>query len=59
MGVPWMEGLNFAIPVEHVKYVLNHLSGFAFDQSNPESGYVYPEPPPHFHGKKAKQHKLK
>ena len=50
MGVPWMEGLNFAIPVEHVKYVLDHLSGFAFDQSNPESGYVYPEPPPHFSG---------
>jgi len=46
MGVPIMEGLNFAIPVQHVKYVLNHLTGFAFDQSNPESGYVYPEPPP-------------
>jgi serine protease Do len=46
MGVPAMDGLNFAIPVMHVKYVLNHLSGFAFDQSNPESGYVYPEPPP-------------
>lgn len=48
MGVMGMEGLNFAIPVEHVKYVLDHLSGFAFDQSNPESGYVYPEPPPRF-----------
>lgn len=46
MGVPIMEGLNFAIPVQHVKYVLDHLTGFAFDQSNPESGYVYPEPPP-------------
>lgn len=51
MGVPAMDGLNFAIPVQHVKYVLNHLTGFAFDQSNPESGYVYPEPPPRF-GKK-------
>jgi len=46
MGVPTMEGLNFAIPIQHVKYVLDHLTGFAFDQSNPESGYVYPEPPP-------------
>ena len=46
MGIPTMEGLNFAIPVQHVKYVLDHLTGFAFDQSNPESGYVYPEPPP-------------
>jgi serine protease Do len=46
MGAVGMDGLNFAIPVQHVKYVLNHLSGFAFDQSNPESGYVYPEPPP-------------
>jgi serine protease Do len=48
MGVPSMEGLNFAIPVREVKYTLDHLSGFAFDQSNSESGYVYPEPPPHF-----------
>jgi serine protease Do len=46
MGADGMEGLNFAIPVQHVKYVLNHLSGFAFDQSNSESGYVYPDPPP-------------
>ena len=46
MGIPTMEGLNFAIPVQHVKYVLDHLTGLAFNQSNPESGYVYPEPPP-------------
>jgi serine protease Do len=48
MGVTGMEGLNFAIPVRDVKYMLDHLTGFAFDQSNPESGYVYPEPPPRF-----------
>jgi serine protease Do len=46
MGAVNFEGLNFAIPVEHVKYVLDHLTGFAFDESNPESGFVYPEPPP-------------
>ena len=57
MGVPGMEGLNFAIPVEHVKYVLDHLRGFAFNQSNPESGYVYPEPPPHFSGGKTVKQK--
>jgi len=45
MKVPSMEGLNFAIPVVHAKYVLDHLDAFAYDQSNPTSGYVYPAPP--------------
>ena len=45
MGVPTMEGLNFAIPARHAKYILDHLDAFAYDATNPESGFVYPDPP--------------
>ena len=45
MGVPSMEGLNFAIPARHTKYILDHIDAFAYDATNPESGFVYPDPP--------------
>jgi len=45
MGVPSMEGLNFAIPAVHAKYILDHIDAFAYNAANPESGYVYPDPP--------------
>jgi serine protease Do len=45
MGVPSMEGLNFAIPARHAKYILDHVDAFAYDAANPESGFVYPDPP--------------
>jgi serine protease Do len=40
-----MEGLNFAIPIRHLKYILDHIDAFAYDAANPESGFVYPDPP--------------
>lgn len=46
MGIPSMQGLNFAIPIRHVKYILDHLDAFAYNESNPLSGYVYSSPPP-------------
>ena len=45
MGASTMEGLNFAIPARHVTYILDHIDAFAYDASNPESGYVYPDAP--------------
>lgn len=45
MGVSDMEGLNFAIPARHATYMLDHLDAFAYDASNSESGYVYPDAP--------------
>lgn len=45
MGVPTMEGLNFAIPAWHAKYVLDHVEAYAYDPANSESGFVYPDPP--------------
>lgn len=45
MGVPTMQGLNFAIPIRHVKYMLDHIDAYAYDETNPLSGYVYSTPP--------------
>lgn len=45
MTVPTMEGLNFAIPARHATYILDHIDAFAYDAANPESGFVYPDPP--------------
>ncbi len=45
MGVPTMEGLNFAIPARHATFILDHIDAFAYDASNPESGFVYPDAP--------------
>jgi serine protease Do len=45
MGVRSMQGLNFAIPVDHVKFILDHIDAFAYDESNSLSGYVYSTPP--------------
>ncbi len=39
------EGLGFAIPVESVKYFLNHRDAFAYDNDNPGNPYRYLEPP--------------
>jgi serine protease Do len=47
MGVASMEGLNFAIPARHAMYMLDHIDAFSFNAANPESGFVYPDPPRH------------
>ncbi len=45
MTVPTMEGLNFAIPARQATYILDHIDAFAYNASNSESGYVYPDAP--------------
>ncbi len=45
MGVSTMEGLNFAIPARNLKFLLDNLDAFAFNESNPVSGFYYPAPP--------------
>ncbi len=45
MKMTFGEGLGFAIPVESVKYFLNHRESFAYDNDNPSSPYTYLEPP--------------
>jgi serine protease Do len=41
------EGLGFAIPVESVKFFLNHRDAFAYANDNPGNAYRYLEPPSH------------
>jgi len=45
MKASFGEGLAFAIPVEFVKYFLNHREAFAYENDNPSSPYRYLEPP--------------
>jgi len=45
MGIPLGEGLNFAIPARYVRDFLRSREAFAYDKTNPNSGYVYHEPP--------------
>ena len=39
------EGLGFAIPVAYLRHFLNNRDAFAFDRTNPNTGYHYLEPP--------------
>jgi serine protease Do len=45
MKITFGEGLGFAIPVEAVKYFLNHREAFAYDNDNPSYPYRYLPPP--------------
>jgi serine protease Do len=45
MKITYGEGLGFAIPVEAVKFFLNHRESFAYDNDNPSNPYRYLEPP--------------
>ncbi len=45
MKVSAGEGLGFAIPVETVRYFLDHRDAFAYSNDNPANPYRYLEPP--------------
>jgi serine protease Do len=45
MKILFGEGLGFAIPVEAVKYFLDHRDAFAYSNDNPSSAYRYLPPP--------------
>jgi serine protease Do len=45
MKITFGEGLGFAIPVETVRYFLNHRDAFIYDTDNPSNPYRYLEPP--------------
>ncbi|MCF7668551.1 MAG: trypsin-like peptidase domain-containing protein [Verrucomicrobia bacterium] len=45
MKVLMGEGLGFAIPVDKVKYFLEHRDAFAYDNNNPNNPYKYLPPP--------------
>ena len=39
------EGLGFAIPIESVKYFLDHRDAFTYSNDNPSNPYRYLDPP--------------
>ena len=45
MKLQFSEGLGFAIPIETVKYFLEHRDAFAYDNDNPSNPFRYLEPP--------------
>jgi serine protease Do len=45
MGITQFQGLNFAIPVRNVIFLLDNLDAYAFNDANPETGYIYSAPP--------------
>ncbi|MEX2219173.1 MAG: trypsin-like peptidase domain-containing protein [Phycisphaerales bacterium] len=46
MKIPFGEGLGFAIPGRYVRDFIRNRDAFAYDKSNPNSGYSYGAPPP-------------
>jgi len=49
MKITFGEGLGFAIPIEGVKYFLDHRDAFAYSNDNPSNPYRYLEPPSRTH----------
>ena len=45
MKLTFGEGLGFAIPVSYLKHFLRNRDAFAFDKTNPNTGYHYLDPP--------------
>jgi serine protease Do len=45
MKVTFGEGIGFAIPVESIKYFLDHRDAYAYSNENPGNAYRYLEPP--------------
>lgn len=45
MKLTFGEGLGFAIPVSYLRHFLRNRDAFAFDKTNPNTGYHYLEPP--------------
>ncbi len=47
MKITFGEGLGFAIPVEAVKFFLDHRDAFSYSNENPSNPYRYLAPPSH------------
>jgi serine protease Do len=45
MKITFGEGLGFAIPVEAVRFFLEHRDAYAYSNDNPSNPYRYLEPP--------------
>ncbi|MFM8358782.1 MAG: trypsin-like serine protease, partial [Verrucomicrobiota bacterium] len=50
MKLTFGEGLGFAIPVDSLKYFLQHRDAYAYDNDNPSNAFRYLEPPSRLRG---------
>jgi serine protease Do len=55
MKITFGEGLGFAIPVESVRFFLDHRDAFAYANDNPSNAYRYLEPPSRTRAKLAQE----
>jgi serine protease Do len=55
MKITFGEGLGFAIPIEGVKFFLDHRDAYAYSNDNPSNPYRYLEPPSHTHHNMAEE----
>jgi serine protease Do len=55
MKITFGEGLGFAIPVEAVRYFLDHRDAFAYSNDNPSDPYRYLAPPSHTRQREAQE----
>jgi serine protease Do len=53
MKITFGEGLGFAIPVEQLKYFLDHRDAYNYDTENPSNPFRYLEPPSKMKSSKA------
>jgi serine protease Do len=51
MKLTFGEGLGFAIPISYLKHFLRNRDAFAFDRTNPNTGYHYLDPPKRMNSK--------
>jgi serine protease Do len=49
MKITFGEGLGFAIPIEGVKFFLDHRDAYAYSNDNPSNPYRYLQPPSRAH----------
>ena len=54
MKITFGEGLGFSIPVEQVKWFLNHRDAFAYDTDSPSNPFRYLPPPSRFRRSRAR-----
>lgn len=46
MGALAADGIGFGIPTRYLRDFIRNREAFAYDKDNPNSGYVYKDPPP-------------
>ena len=46
MGAVSADGIGFGIPTRYLRDFIRNREAFAYDKDNPNSGYIYKDPPP-------------